>query len=55
MPAKKTDEAKPKQDDEMLLNILSQLDILTQSIKMIDSDMEVLTDKVSKLSSRLGL
>ena len=55
MPTKKTSDSKPKQDDAMLLNILNQLDILTNAIKMIDDDMEKLVSKVARISTRMGL
>ena len=54
MPTKKTSESKPKQDDAMLLNILNQLDILTNAIKMIDDDMEKLVSKVARKSTRMA-
>tara|TARA_R110002012_G_scaffold154312_3_gene314570 strand:- start:18424 stop:18603 length:180 start_codon:yes stop_codon:yes gene_type:complete len=51
----KPKEPRKESNDAMLVNILDQLDILTNSIRMIDSDMEALFDKVNKLTGRMGI
>ena len=51
----KLKETKKEPNDDMIVNMLNQLDILTKSINMINDDMDVICNKIEKLTSRLGI